>query len=1706
MPAKADIGLTCVHRLFEQQVAHTPHAPAVAFEGETLSFMELNARADRLADVLQAYGIGPEERVALFVERSLDLAVAVLGVLKAGGAYVPLDPEQPSRRQAFILEDSQPLVIVTQSDLRTQLPTHQAKVICVDSYGAEPTRSGNGSTNANVGPGNLAYVLYTSGSTGRPKGVAIEHRQLLSYLYSAAECYQLHDSASYAMVQTIAVDTSITSMYSPWLSGGCLHVLSRECSLDPQRLADYCRHEPIDCLKIAPSHLAVLLESSCGVDLLPHKHLILGGEPPTWDLIERIQSLRPECAIINEYGPTETTVGVIACHLNTTDRPSTTPPIGLPIGDTVAHILDDCLQPVHEGNHGELFIGGNQLARGYFKQPELTARAFIANPFSTAGHTRLYRTGDLVRRLPDGNLEFLGRRDRQIKIRGFRVELGEVEGVLSEHGAVCQAVVEPYTDPAGRTRLVAYVVAQSDHAPPAARLLRYLGQRLPAHMVPSSVVFLDALPLLSQGKVDRNALPLPEDRRAYRTKDLTPARTPRETTLLEIWQETLAVLPIGINENFFDLGGDSLLAVKLLMKIRQTFDRDVSILSLFDSPTVERLAKVLDTETHVTPTGELAPIVSVPRDRDLPLSYCQERVWFIHQTNPETVAYSYGTKLCFEGELNVQALEKSLTEEVRRHEIYRTSFHDSPTGPVQRVHPAGPVDLPIVDLRTLPDVARQEEAERHVDRLVKLPFDLGHSSLVRWTLLRLDAHTHWLIHVENHLVHDGWSTDLFIQELVDIYSAFSRNRPSPLVAPPIQYGDFACWERVWIQSLEADRQRDFWKNTLAGCQLELPLPVVRRRPKWQTYRGQRHIIRINDSTWQQLCAMARREGSTAFMAMLAVFYVLLHRYTGQTDINVGTGVANRRRPEVENVLGMFINNLVLRLNLVGNPSFHALLRTVREVVLQAFDHQELPFNHVVDMVGVRPDLSRNPLYQVMFSFHDTPMPDLSVPEMRVTMEPSLDTATSKFDLGVIVYPAAIQNIEADLPATEGPTWMIWEYNDELFDAATIERMAGHFLTLIDQAIAAPTRPMAELTALTGDERKQLLEEWNQTQTAYMDSSCVHELFEAQVVRTPHAVALVFDGGQLTYRELNIRANQLADYLRRLGLEPETPVGLCVERSPEMVVGIFAILKAGGTYVPLDPAYPQERLAFMLMNARIGIVLTQYPLLDRLPDTETQVVCLDRDWSMISAHSADNATNGAALENIAYVIYTSGSTGQPKGVAVSHSAIGRNCRIMADHYGLRPEDRVLQFSRFGFDQSLDQILLPLSCGAGIFLPDDGVLDPIRLADMLSRYEITVLNLPPAYWRQWIQTLTDQGEHSYASDLRLVIVGGDAMPSDGVRMWKDLSISRSAELLNAYGPTEATITTTTYRVSDIPQSDFVPIGRPIPGRSVYILDRHLQPVPVGAAGELHVGGTLLARGYFNRPELTAEKFIPDPFCDEPGARLYKTGDLARYRPDGNIEFLGRIDHQVKIRGFRNELGEIEAVLAQHHAVSEAVVNVDEPVPGDKRLTAYVVAGSEPFPRGELRRFVKQKLPDYMVPSAFVQLQAMPLTPAGKVDRRALRAPDVGRIDPEDGFVAPRTSLEKTLTDIWADVLGRKKVGIHESFFELGGHSIHAMQLISRTRKICSVDLPIRTIFESPTVAELARAMELIDAAGAELSHGTGATMSQLSRRKHRQRRGC
>ncbi|MFB2983429.1 amino acid adenylation domain-containing protein [Microseira sp. BLCC-F43] len=2193
---------SCIHHLFEAQVAETPDNIAVVAEEEQLTYAELNARANQLARHLQHLGVKPEVLVGICLERSLNLIVALLGILKAGGAYLPLDPELPKQRLGFMLEDARVSVLLTQQKLVAILPDYATQVVQLDTDWDAISQESNENLNSETKPENLAYVIYTSGSTGQPKGVAIEHRQLINYLNGILEKLDLPAGVSFATVSTFAADLGNTAIFPALCTGGSLHIISQERAWDAKAIAEYCRRHPIDCLKIVPSHLAALLTSSYGEQILPRQRLVLGGEAVRWKLIEQIRKYAPNCRILNHYGPTETTVGVLTFEVeNILTSDAQTVPIGRPIANAQIYLLDRYGQPVPIGVPGELHIGGASVARGYLNQPELTAEKFKVLDFNLGGTNsdqedaagedaergrqgraesfvkpsprlgvpvsprplqeqpnnlksgRLYKTGDLARYMPDGNIEFLGRIDHQVKIRGFRIELTEIEVVLREHPAIREAVILGREDEAGNKRLVAYIVFNQNTFATTNQLRQFLQEKLPEYMIPSAFVRLKTLPLSPNGKVDIQALPAPDTSRSDEETFVAP-RTPVEEVLAKIWAQVLGLKQVGIHDNFFELGGDSIFSMQIVARANQA-GVQLTPKQMFEYPTIAQLAANARTTTSpnatvvqaeqdlVTGEVSLTPIqhwffeqnlpdvhhwnqtivlevrqsldpkllervvehllqhhdalrlrfvqiesgwqqfLSNADGEEIPFSYvdlsalpetqqkaameatasqlqaslnlsqgplvrvalfnlgdrkptrllltihhlavdgvswrilledfeiayqqlsrgetiklspkttsfkqwseslhqyalsaqldreqkywvscfCQQETrlpvdlangintvasartvsvnlsveetrallrggiedaslaallqvfsrwtgsqmllvdleghgredvvenvdlsrtvgWFttifpvvlklgestrkeevlkavkeqlraiphrgigysvlrylsnaeqlqtlpkaevrfnylgqsdqvfqnssLFQLAPESIgadrslrgnrsylldinaivvagrlqfdwtyseqihsrdrienlalefvavmrslilqshspdAASYTTTdfpkarlsqtalnllltqiksqpqniediyplspaqqgILFHSlydpkagmyfvqmsyvlhcNLNVSAFEQAWQQIIDRHAVLRTSFHwENLDRSLQIVYRQVQLPLEQYDWRLITPSEQQQQIEAFLQADREQDFDFSQAPLMRLTLIRLDDNTYQFVWSKHHLILDGWSTALILKEVLDAYTALSQGQDF-LSVRCRSYGDYIAW----LQQQDLSVAETFWRQLLKG--FTAPTMLNGLLQKTNSLTGETPIpqeiwsnsnvggnlgdevkgngkqqIQLSETTTTALYSLARKHQLTLNTLIQGTWALLLSRYSGESDVVFGATVSGRpaELAETESMVGLFINTLPVRVQ-VDRDQF--LIPWLREIQAQQSEARQYEYSPLVE-VHRWSDVPRGvPLFETLVIFENYPV-DSSLPQYReiLGVREIAVVEQTNYPLTLIVEVGSQVSLQILCDRTR-------------FDSATISRMLGHFQTLLEGMMTDLDRRLSQLPLLTESERQQVLVDWNNTKIDY-PHLCLHQLFEAQVERTPDSVAVVFEDQQLTYSQLNQKANLLAHHLIKLGVKPNSLVGICVERSLDMVIALLGILKAGSAYVPLDPAYPKSRIAFMLEDAQVSLLVTQSQLVPALPLHNAIAVCLDTDSEQINQNDAHNPNSTVTPDNLAYVIYTSGSTGTPKGVQIPHSALVNFLTAMRQSPGLSEKDILLSVTTLSFDIAALEIFLPLIVGARLAIASRQVAtDGTELLKQLQDLGVTVMQATPATWR----LLLAAGWQN--SPGLKILCGGEAIEP---KLANELLL-RGEQVWNLYGPTETTIWSVIDRVS--PSDSVISIGRPIANTQIYILDPDLKPVPVGVIGELYIGGAGVAKGYLNRPDLTVERFISHPF-EVGDSRVYKTGDLARYLPDGRIEYLGRRDFQVKLRGRRIELLEIEAKLNTHPEVGESVVVLREDEPGNKRLVAYIVSKSVNLKSGELRRYLEELLPDYMVPNAFVMLEVLPLTPNGKVDRRSLPTPETSRPELEKLFAPPRTAVEEEIAKIWAEVLNIEQVGIHDNFFDLGGHSLLATQAISRLRAAFNVELPLRQLFESPTVAELAVAIaqNLIEQADDEMLTQMLAELEQLS----------
>ncbi|OOV89218.1 hypothetical protein MF4836_34125 [Pseudomonas sp. MF4836] len=1642
--------------------------------------------------------------VGIAVERGLDMIIGLLAVLKAGGAYVPLDPEYPQDRLLCMIEDSGTRLLLTQSHLQSRLsiPVGVAS-LCLDRD-ADWAGLDDGNLVNRALADNLAYVMFTSGSTGRPKGVGISQSALTRHAYVSLGFFNLNGSDRILQFSTFNFDGFVEQLYPALICGASVVLRGTEI-WDSERFYRELISKRISVLDLTTAYWNLLAKDFAAIgprDYGVLKQVHAGGEAmPPEGLAAWKQAGLEQVVLLNTYGPTEATVTVTA--LDCTDyvsgaRPT---PLTMPIGNVLPgrsiYVLDDTGSPAPIGVVGELVIGGELLARGYFNRPDLSAERFMPDPFAEQPGGRLYRTGDLARFNADGIIEYVGRIDHQVKIRGFRIELGEIEARLLEQDGIREAIVLAQASANG-LQLVGYVVPedvrQVGTEPEVQASLREaikgrLREHLPDYMVPAYLLFLEKLPLSPNGKLDRKALPKAD---ASQMQQLYVApRSELEQQVAAIWQEVLKLEQVGLTDSFFELGGHSLLATQVVSRVRHALNREVPLRSLFEHSSLQDFVASLGDR----PARHEPPFVRVERDRPLALSYAQERQWFLWKLEPESAAYHIPAALRLHGPLDVPALERSFNTLVARHESLRTRFVDDGERTLQVIDHGAPLNLQWDVLPAGGDQAGQVRA--YVEAETSRLFDLREGALLRVKLLRLAPDDHVLVMTQHHIVSDGWSMDLMVDELVALYAAYSQGLTVELPELPIQYADYGIWQRQWMDAGERERQLGYWVGQLGGEQPVLELPTDFPRPAEQSYRGAHLDVPLPPQLSGALRSLAQREGVTPFMLLLASFQILLHRYSGQADIRVGVPIANRNRVETEGLIGFFVNTQVLKAELDAQQPFRAVLQQVRQAALGAQAHQDLPFEQLVEELHPERSLSHNPLFQVMFNHQaqaQQAQTARQLPHLRLEAL-EWDNPTSQFDLSLDT-----QEHGEEFSA-------ILTYATDLFEASTIERLARHWQNLLQAIVADPEQRIGDLPLLDAAEQQRMISDWGRATLDYPSQARVHQLFEARVEAQPEAVALIFEDAQLSYRQLNSRANRLARHLQERGVGPDVLVGIAVERGLDMIIGLLAVLKAGGAYVPLDPEYPQDRLLCMIEDSGTRLLLTQSHLQSRLSiPVGVASLCLDRDADWAGLDDG-NLVNRALADNLAYVMFTSGSTGRPKGVGISQSALTRHAYVSLGFFNLNGSDRILQFSTFNFDGFVEQLYPALICGASVVLRGTEIGDSERFYRELISKRISVLDLTTAYGNLLAKDFAAIGPRDYGV-LKQVHAGGEAMPPEGLAAWKQAGLEQVV-LLNTYGPTEATVTVTALDCTDYvsgarPTPLTMPIGNVLPGRSIYVLDDTGSPAPIGVVGELVIGGELLARGYFNRPDLSAERFMPDPFAEQPGGRLYRTGDLARFNADGIIEYVGRIDHQVKIRGFRIELGEIEARLLEQDGIREAIVLAQASANG-LQLVGYVVpedvrqVGTEPEVQASLREAIKgrlrEHLPDYMVPAYLLFLEKLPLSPNGKLDRKALPKADASQM--QQLYVAPRSELEQQVAAIWQEVLKLEQVGLTDSFFELGGHSLLATQVIVRVREQLGVEVPLKDLFIASNLQAFAEGIAALKSDSQPLQDELAKSLAALKR---------
>ncbi|WP_052019919.1 non-ribosomal peptide synthetase [Paenibacillus sp. JCM 10914] len=1629
-----------IYEMFERQAEFYPNSIALVHGEEEMSYGELKRRSTILAGMLLAEGARMEDLIGISMNRSIDAIVSILGVLKAGCAYVPIDPTYPKHRIGYILQDTKLGIILTQKHLSESFTDQGLCVICTDEIEYELDDSCYAISWKKANPDQLAYVIYTSGSTGLPKGVKIEHRGVVNMALAQIERFGVTAESRVLQFASMNFDASVSEMVMALFSGARLYLADQETLSSPKMLLDLLRQQAITTITL-PSAYLFHLEPS---DLPSLQTLIVAGDVCQAELVTLWGQDR---AFFNAYGPTEASVCATIYRCSDARDPL---PIGIPIWNTKLFVLDKWGRRTPIGVPGELFISGPGLARGYLNLEEATDDKFLPSPFKDGG--RLYRTGDQVCYLDDGNMVFLGRMDSQVKIRGFRVELNEVEDMIRLIPGIEEATVIVTDYGNADKRIIAFYTSQAKVNLSPDELRIQLQNRLPHYMIPSLYLRLDQMPLNESGKIDKKSLAQTEMEEWNDTVPYQEPQTPLEKDMAEIWSEILKVGPIGLRSQFFDLGGHSLHALSVISQVREKYSLDVPIKSLFDYPVLEEWANYLESVLENGLSQRLPSIMKAEGHEEAPLSFSQQRMWFIDQLLPASSLYNAPLGLVLEGELDIGALQRSIDGLIKRHESLRTVFVNKSGHPLQRV--TEPFSLPIrsVNLNIAGNGETDQEWERTCVELCSTPFNLSEGPLIRAGLCRITEDRHVLLLIMHHIVSDGWSVGVLIRDLLVMYRANSSRGNLELPELPIQYADYAIWQRKWLEKDLLKNQLKYWLEQLHDAAPMLQLPTDRPRPVVQSNRGDIVTSLVPERVTQKLKELCHTEGTTLYMTLLTVFNVLLYRYTGQEDILIGSPVAGRKDSKLENLIGLFVNTLVLRTNVSGDSTFRELLSRVKKVTLDAFTHQDLPFEKIVDDLQLERSLQYSPLFQVMFVLQNTELsmneevPGLQVYPMDVDLP---DSKGAKYDLTLTMTESS-QGIHASL-----------EFNIDLFDRSTAERMLEHLLMIAHSAVEDPEKRIADMNLLSDHER-ELIEQWNETNWRdFEEAECVHRLFERQAYIQPDSIALLFGEEHLTYSQLNDKANRIAQLLSSLGAGPESLVGLCMDRSPDMVAGLLGIMKSGAAYVPLDPKYPTERLRYMMEDSNISLILTDRNAELKLNLDGLTILPMD-DVNSHDANQCGNLSVPVTPSNLAYIIYTSGSTGKPKGVAIEHKSVFGLIQWAKETY----QQDIFKGSLFStsicFDLSVFELFVPLCVGGRVILEEN----ILSLLESPVAGEVTIINTVPSATIELLRV------NAIPPSVNVVNLAGEALP---VTLVEQLYATGTVQkVFNLYGPTEDT----TYSTYELVERGCVPtIGKSLPNSTTYILDSNLHRVPIGVPGELYLGGDGLARCYWNKEELTAERFIRNRFSNGRDDRLYRTGDIARYLQDGSIQYLGRLDNQVKVRGFRVELGEVEEVLRAYPSVRNAAAIVREGEQGNKQIVAYLE--TEPDLDTDtllIRSYSQEKLPNYMIPAVFIVMDRLPLTPNGKINRKMLPL-SIGVTEGNTvAYVPPRSEREKSLADVWSRVLRIQLIGMNDNFFGLGGDSLLVIQVVAKAFE-SGIQITPKQMFEHQTISELAKVSVLL-----------------------------
>ncbi|MGA4607264.1 amino acid adenylation domain-containing protein [Pseudoalteromonas maricaloris] len=1651
---------------FSEQANRTPENVALICGEQQIIYRDLEKRSNQLAHLLREKGVKVEELVAVAMERSVETVIAILAIMKSGAAYVPIDPSYPAARIKYMLDDSNVNLILTQTGCRLSIDIEEdveilelddeALIRQLDAYPVElPNRLKEHNAS------NLAYVIYTSGSTGNPKGVMGEHGAMLNRFHWMWNTYPIQSEDIFCSKTVLGFVDSIWEMFGGLLKG-CKTVLLdidtvKNVPLFMERLAQH----KVTRLVVVPSLLGAMMqdESRFKQCLNSLTHITVSGEVLLSSLRETFLSFDSQCELLNLYGSSETAADATYCRV--TDENYLKGSIGYPIDNMRCYILDDKKEPVPTGIVGSLYISGPGLARGYLNNEEATQERFIENAFSADSEQRMFNTGDLARYLPNGSLEFIGRADDQVKIRGHRLEPGEIQRQLDDCNGVERSFVLAKEAAAGELQLVAYIVmpeleqlSDKDQQDFILNTKSDLAAHLPAYMVPDCFVLIKSLPLMTNGKIDRSALPEPNLMAIQPT--YTAPTTDTEKQLVGIWSELLQ-LPVdnmGTGVNFFAIGGNSLNSVRLISEIRSHMGCEITVKEVFDAPTIAQLARIIETSDKTA----VDSIFAVDRSEPIAASFSQHRLWVIDQLEGGSSNYNLTSALKIKGQFDLDAAERAFEKIIQRHEPLRTMFSGDSDEVWQNIADNVDFSISIIDIQTL----NPEKHPKMIQELIRTesqkPFDLQHDIKLRAAFVRLDDAEGVLIVTMHHIASDGWSMEVLKGEFSQYYGAILTGKPSNISDLLVHYADYAQWQKQWLQEDKLDNLLGYWQGRLAGAPQVHKLPIDKPRPENPTYEGKICRQQLDSATSKQLNGLAQAHGCTLFCVLQAAYSILLGRYSGESDIVIGSAIANRERKELGDLVGYFANTLVLRSDVAGNPRFIELLSTIQQNTLNDISHQQLPFEVLVESLNPTRHRNINPLFQVVLNLGIQEQQKLALPNASVELLEN-ENVVSNFDL-------TLQAIES-----ENGLLLEWRYATELFNPSSIESLAQSFEILLKAVVEEPKTYIDDLPILSHSDREKLLHSNAQVFGSSKEVGLLHELFEQHANCSPEETALVFEDESITYGQLESRANQLSHCLIKQGVKPDTLVGLCVDRSIEMVVGILGILKAGGAYVPLDPGYPDERLSCLFDDSKVEIVVTQPHLQSLLPAGGIHLLALDFSGPELQeqpTHAPIADEIGLEPTNLAYMIYTSGSSGQPKGVLVEHRQIADKVAVIAERYELTADDKMLLFASISFDASVTQLFAPLSVGGTVVVRPADITEPVEFMDYLCQHKVSLLHVVPQYLRLLLE---DEMLPWEETQLRTMICGGDKLSRALVEQWHSTEFGREIKLFNSYGPTETTVTASVFEYTGDDFVESLPIGGALDNTRFYVVDEQLQLLPPGAVGELLIGGSAVARGYHNNKGLTEEKFISLSFGTS-AERVYRTGDLVRMLPSGELEFIGRRDHQVKVRGFRIELGEIEAQLSACEGVANCAVLFKENQAGEQSLHAYVVLSSSTL--SAVENDMQRQLPEYMLPSRYTELDELPVTVSGKLDRKAL---ELSSEIMSSGPVAPRSDVEETLLEIWHELLDVEVIGVTDNFFQCGGHSLLATRLITKIRAAFDVEFTLKSLFEAPSIEEQAQVISYL-----------------------------